>query len=115
MIRLTHSFLGVLCSLLLFSGYSAAQNQTVFGKASLKEQTSFQTSRQWKPATDVRSDVVLVYGAEDEPNMTFEQRIKSWQDHGYNTHFMTCIAWGSSLDNYFHGAWGGQVHRDEDP
>ncbi len=113
MIRLTHSFLGVLCSLLLFSGYSAAQNQTVFGKASLKEQTSFQTSRQWKPATDVRSDVVLVYGAEDEPNMTFEQRIKSWQDHGYNTHFMTCIAWGSSLDNYFQGAWDGKEHTDE--
>ncbi|GHT67546.1 hypothetical protein AGMMS50239_30920 [Bacteroidia bacterium] len=76
------------------------------------EKTAFQTSGQWKPATDVRSDVAIVYGANDRRDMTFEQRVQSWRDRGYITHFMTGIAWGSYQD-YFTGKWDGKWHLDE--
>jgi hypothetical protein len=44
--------------------------------------------------------------------MTFEQRVQSWRDRGYITHFMTGIAWGQYQD-YFTGKWDGQWHLDE--
>jgi hypothetical protein len=44
--------------------------------------------------------------------MTFEQRVQSWRDRGYTTHFMTGIAWGEYQD-YFTGKWDGQWHLDE--
>jgi hypothetical protein len=77
-----------------------------------REKTAFQTSGQWKPVTDVRADVAIVYGANDRRGMTFEQRVQSWRDRGYITHFMTGIAWGEYQD-YFTGKWDGKRHLDE--
>lgn len=77
-----------------------------------KEKTTFQTSGPWKPVTDVRSDVAIVYGVNDRPNMTFEQRVQSWRDRGYTVHFMTGIAWGGYQD-YFTGKWDGINHLGE--
>ncbi|MDR3093623.1 MAG: hypothetical protein LBU62_03130 [Bacteroidales bacterium] len=76
------------------------------------EKTVFQTGSQWKPVTDVRADVAIVYGANDRSDMTFEQRVQSWRDRGYTTHFMTGIAWGGYQD-YFTGKWDGKRHLDE--
>jgi hypothetical protein len=82
------------------------------------EKTAFQTSNPWKPVTDVRADVAIVYGAGDRrasnnrSAMTFEERVQSWRDHGYITHFMTGIAWGNYQD-YFTGQWDGEWHLDE--
>ncbi len=81
-------------------------------KDARKEKTAFQTGGQWKPATDTRADVAIVYGAGDRRNMTFEERVQSWRDRGYTTHFMTGIAWGGYQD-YFTGKWDGQWHLDE--
>jgi hypothetical protein len=80
--------------------------------AANREKTAFQTSGQWKPVTDVRSDVAIVYGANDRRDMTFEERVQSWRDRGYVTHFMTGIAWGEYQD-YFTGKWDGKWHLDE--
>lgn len=81
------------------------------------EKTAFQTSRSWKPATDVRADVAIVYGIGGNPSdrdrlPTFEERVRSWREKGYATHFMTGIAWGSYQD-YFTGQWDGKWHLDE--
>lgn len=80
-----------------------------------REKTAFQTGQPWKPTTDVRSDVAIVYGVGGNPsekraNMTFEERVQSWRDKGYTTHFMTGIAWGEYQD-YFTGQWEiGRAH-----
>jgi hypothetical protein len=79
------------------------------------EKTTFQTSNPWKPVTDVRADVAIVYSVKDhhgKGDMTFEQRVQSWRDRGYVTHFMTGIAWGEYQD-YFTGEWDGKKHLDE--
>ena len=52
-----------------------------------REKTSFQTLWEWKPTLDVRSDVVMVYGAGDYTTLSFHDRVNSWRDHGYTTHF----------------------------
>jgi hypothetical protein len=78
----------------------------------VREKTTFQTSGAWRPITDVRSDVAIVYGAFDQKDMTFEQRVDSWRKRGYITHFMTGIAWGG-YQNYFTGKWDGKPHLDE--
>ena len=77
-----------------------------------KEKTTFQTADAWKPTTDSRSDVAIVYGASDRHGLTFEQRAQSWRDHGYIIAFMTGIAWGDYQD-YFIGKWDGVKHFDE--
>lgn len=77
-----------------------------------QEKTTFQTSAQWKYATDIRSDLVMVYGANDRRDMTFRRRVESWRERGYTTHFMTGIAWGDYQD-YFTGKWDGKWHLDE--
>uniref|UniRef100_UPI0032175685 hypothetical protein n=1 Tax=uncultured Draconibacterium sp. TaxID=1573823 RepID=UPI0032175685 len=77
-----------------------------------KEKTVFQTSNPWKPTVDVRSDAAIIYGTHDRPEMSFEERVQSWRDKGYSTHFMTGIAWGAYSD-YFTGKWDGQPHWDE--
>ncbi|MGN6342954.1 MAG: hypothetical protein ACTHML_18405 [Ginsengibacter sp.] len=77
-----------------------------------KEKTAFQTSSPWIPQIDVRSDIAIVYGAGDRPDMTFAQRVKSWRDRGYQTDFMTGIAWGNYQD-YFLGKWDGKNHLGE--
>lgn len=76
------------------------------------EKTTFQTGGHWKPTTDTRSDVAIVYGVNDRPGMTFEQRVQSWRDRGYKAAFMTGIAWGGYQD-YFTGKWDGKPHFDE--
>lgn len=77
-----------------------------------KEKTAFQTSGPWKPVTDIRADVAIVYGANDRKDMNFEQRVNTWRERGYTTHFMTGIAWGEYQD-YFTGKWDGEWHLDE--
>ncbi|MDR1518083.1 MAG: hypothetical protein LBS52_08340 [Dysgonamonadaceae bacterium] len=82
-----------------------------------KEKTVFQTSQQWKPTTDNRADVAIVYGVGGNPSdrikgKSFEERVQSWRDRGYTTHFMTGIAWGEYQD-YFTGKWDGKWHLDE--
>ena len=80
--------------------------------------TTFQSSREWRPTIDNRADAVMVYGIGGNPSdknrkgYTFEERVKSWRDHGYITHFMTGIAWGEYQD-YFTGKWDGKWHLDE--
>ncbi|MGN0069462.1 MAG: hypothetical protein ACI350_07010 [Prevotella sp.] len=80
--------------------------------AQQREKTTFQTAGEWKPVTDVRADLVMVYGANDRPGLTFNERVKSWRDRGYKAHFMTGIAWGEYQD-YFTGKWDGVKHLDE--
>jgi hypothetical protein len=86
--------------------------------ATRKEKTAFQTSSPWKPVTDVRADIAIVYGANDRratnnsPGMTFDERVQSWRERGYITHFMTGIAWGGYQD-YFTGGWDGETHWSE--
>ncbi|MCR5850386.1 MAG: hypothetical protein K6G92_06710 [Bacteroidaceae bacterium] len=77
-----------------------------------QEKTTFQTAGPWKPVTDIRSDLVMVYGANDNRRMTFRERVESWRNRGYTTHFMTGIAWGEYQD-YFTGKWDGKWHLDE--
>lgn len=74
--------------------------------------TTFQTSGQWKPVTDVRADAVMVYGVNDNRRHPFAERVQSWRERGYEAHFMTGIAWGQYQD-YFTGRWDGQAHLDE--
>ncbi len=80
--------------------------------------TTFQSSREWRPTIDNRADAVMVYGVGGNPSdrsrrrMSFEERVRSWQDKGYVTHFMTGIAWGEYQD-YFTGEWDGSWHLDE--
>lgn len=74
----------------------------------VREKTTFQTGGPWKPTTDIRSDLVMVYGTDGD----FAGRVASWRDHGYHVHFMTGIAWGNYQD-YFTGKWDGISHFDE--
>lgn len=76
-----------------------------------KEKTTFQTGGAWKPTTDLRADVAIVYGAGGKPGQ-FEERVKSWRDRGYQVAFMTGMAWGGYQD-YFMGKWDGKPHFDE--
>lgn len=83
-----------------------------------QEKTAFQTSSPWKPQLNVDADVAIVYGTShkhssfDGKSYTFEERVKSWKDRGYLTHFMTGSAWGDYQD-YFMGKWDGKTHLDE--
>ncbi|MDR2563039.1 MAG: hypothetical protein LBC98_03755 [Prevotellaceae bacterium] len=79
--------------------------------------TTLQTSREWRPTIDTRADAVMVYGVGGNPSdkskrIPFEERVKSWREKGYVTHFMTGIAWGEYQD-YFTGKWDGKSHLDE--
>jgi len=81
----------------------------------IREKTIFQTSNFWKPTIDVQADIAVVYSVNEHHGknpMTFEERVKSWRDKGYTTHFMTGIAWGE-YKNYFTGEWDGKRHLDE--
>lgn len=79
--------------------------------------TTFQTAREWRPTIDNRADAVMIYGVEGNPSdrrrsIAFEERVNSWRERGYVTHFMTGIAWGQYQD-YFTGKWDGKWHLDE--
>ena len=106
--KIKYSFCLALGSLFL----AASANGATVENTKKREKTTFQTSGQWKPETDVRSDVAIVYGADDRQGMSFEQRVQSWRDRGYNVHFMTGIAWGGYQD-YFTGKWDGINHLGE--
>ena len=77
-----------------------------------RKKTAFQTAHHWIPEIDVRSDIAIVYGVSERGKMSFEERVKSWRDRGYQTHFMTGIAWGQ-YDDYFLGKWDGKDHLGE--
>jgi len=96
----------LLSGLLCASAWAFAQNTN---PVISKQKTAFQTSSPWMPEIDVRSDIAIVYGINDRPGMTFEQRVKSWRDHDYEVNFMTGIAWGQYYD-YFLGKYDGQNH-----
>jgi hypothetical protein len=97
-----------LVGLLLGTGAIAQTKKPVL----VKEKTTFQTSAAWRPTTDSRADVAIVYGHGDGRRETFAQRIKSWTDRGYKAAFMTGMAWGGYQD-YFTGKWDGKPHFDE--
>jgi hypothetical protein len=108
----------IILSLLLalsVQSYSQSRQKDKLSKTQSQEKTTFQTSNPWKPVTDLRADVAIVYSVKDhhgKGNMSFEERVQSWRDKGYTTHFMTGIAWGEYQD-YFTGAWDGEQHLDE--
>jgi hypothetical protein len=102
-------FAGMASAFLIMAGCAVKARSPVSQE---REKTVFQTAGEWKPITDVRSDVAIVYGAGDRRDMTFERRVQSWRDRGYATHFMTGIAWGEYQD-YFTGKWDGHIHLDE--
>ena len=109
----TH-FLHFTIYLIVTSAFFACQQKETVEPATSSngEKTAFQTAGPWKPVTDTRADVAIVYGAGNRRNMTFEERVQSWRDRGYKTHFMTGIAWGDYQD-YFTGLWDGKWHLDE--
>ncbi|MDN3550339.1 hypothetical protein [Mucilaginibacter aquaedulcis] len=94
------------CCLVALSATGYAQSPA---PVKLPEKTAFQTGSPWIPEIDLRSDIAIVYGANDRPGLTFEQRVQSWRDHGYQVNFMTGIAWGDYKD-YFLGKWDGKNH-----
>jgi hypothetical protein len=98
----------LLCSLLALVCTAFAQKYDST-KEHPRQKTTFQTSSPWIPQIDVRSDMAIVYGTNDRKGETFEQRVQSWRDKGYQTAFMTGIAWGSYFD-YFLGKWDGKNH-----
>lgn len=73
----------IFISLIGLYGSSYAQNAK---STAVKEKTAFQTSTSWMPEIDVCSDIAIVYGTNDRPGVTIEQRVQSWRDHGYQTH-----------------------------
>lgn len=99
------------CGLIIlpFAGFAQSRPS---GSGGLKQKTSFQTSSPWIPEIDVRPDIAIVYGTGDRPGMSFQQRVDSWRARGYQTQFMTGIAWGGYQD-YFYGRWDGKMHLDE--
>ncbi|WP_460544250.1 hypothetical protein [Echinicola sediminis] len=104
-----------LIPILLTQACSKPGQQENHTESPKSEKTAFQTSNPWKPVTDVRADVAIVYSVKDhhgKANMTFEERVQTWRDKGYTTHFMSGIAWGEYQD-YFTGEWDGEWHLDE--
>ncbi len=94
---------------------STSKKEEESSSPQIREKTVFQTSNPWKSVIDVRADVAIIYSVKDhheKGNMTFEERVQSWRDRGYTTHFMTGIAWGEYQD-YFTGQWDGEWHLDE--
>ena len=107
-------WIGCFISTLLSTGCQPKERTTI---AENKEKTAFQTSREWKPTIDSRGDIAIIYGVGGNPSdhhkrVPFEERVQSWREKGYTTHFMTGIAWGEYQD-YFTGEWDGQWHLDE--
>lgn len=107
-------WIGCLTTIVLSTGCQPKEKNTVTEN---KEKTAFQTAHEWKPTIDSRGDVAIVYGVGGNPSdrhkrVPFEERVQSWRDRGYTTHFMTGIAWGEYQD-YFTGEWDGQWHLDE--
>src|SRR6185295_18671001 len=71
------------------------------------ERTSFQTSQRWSPLGNLRADVAMVYGLDNN----LPERVQSWRDRGYRVHLMTGVAWGQYQD-YLYGRFDGTNHED---
>lgn len=71
------------------------------------ERTGFQTPS-YHPTIDLRSDVVFVYGLDEN----LAERVKEWRGRGYRTHFMTGAAWGH-YQEYLDGRFDGRTHFHE--
>ena len=95
----------------LLPGLVALCIQSAAAQVKSKQKTSFQASAAWSPDYDVRADIAMVYGVNDDGGH-FDDRIKSYRDKGYEVQFMTGIAWGQYKD-YFLGEWDGKNHLDE--
>ncbi|WP_316804062.1 hypothetical protein [Pedobacter nototheniae] len=87
------------------------QQSNLSAQLKTKEKTSFQASAPWSPDYDIRADIAMVYGINDDGGK-FEERVKSYRDKGYEVQFMTGIAWGQYKD-YFLGQWDSKKHLDE--
>jgi hypothetical protein len=72
------------------------------------ERTCFQTGGSWSEASNLRSDVAIVYGIDAK----LPQRIETWRERGYRIHVMTGVAWGQYQD-YLYGRFDGINHEDE--
>ncbi|MGQ8335853.1 hypothetical protein ACUNWD_04830 [Sunxiuqinia sp. A32] len=108
-------FYFIILVLVVLNACTQPPKQEQIQETTNREKTAFQTSNPWKPVIDVRGDVAIVYSVRDhheKGGMTFEERVQSWRDRGYTTHFMTGIAWGEYQD-YFTGKWDGESHLDE--
>lgn len=70
--------------------------------------TSFQEHHPYVDDIAVKSDIAIVYGADNN----LEERVKQWKEKGYKPYFMTGIAWGHYRD-YDIGVFDGIDHRDE--
>ncbi len=103
--------MGKIFLLVLWTGFIICPALAANEESTPREKTTFQTAAGWKPVTDIRSDAVMVYGVRSDLN-DFHNRVNSWRQRGYTTHFMTGIAWGEYQD-YFTGKWDGQPHLDE--
>ena len=107
-----HTLLSSASCILIYSSIiisSVTAQQYDPAKENPRQKTAFQTAHVWIPEIDVRSDVAIVYGVSEIHQEKFEDRVKSWRDHGYQTDFMTGIAWGQYFD-YFLGKWDGKNH-----
>lgn len=80
-------------------------------RASPFVKTIFQTASKWLPEIDVRADAAVVYGINEKEDISFKDRVESWRKRGYQTQFMTGIAWGDYMD-YYSGKWDGKKHFD---
>ena len=80
------------------------------GPAPERVKTTFQSSQGFRPTLDNRADAVMVYGVGAPGSL--QERLQSWRERGYETQFMTGIAWGGYQD-YFTGEWDGRTHWDE--
>lgn len=80
------------------------------GPAQDRVKTIFQTSTEWRPTLDNRADAAIIYGTISPESL--QERLRSWQERGYQTRYMTGIAWGAYQD-YFTGEWDGRWHLDE--
>lgn len=99
------------CTVLAFMLGSCTSPVTV-KRDTEREKTAFQTNTPWKETMDNRADIAIVYGMDETPEISFEQRMQSWKDRGYRIHYMSGIAWGGYHD-YFMGKWDGVSHFDE--
>ena len=109
-------YLYSLSLMLLASCHPLGTNET---EGERVEKTAIQTASPWKPELDIRSDIAIIYGMKTQDYLdfgdgeaTFEERVRSWRNNGYQTHFMTGISWGEYAD-YISGNWDGTPHYDE--
>jgi hypothetical protein len=73
-----------------------------------KERTGFQEGSAYGAKYDLQTDFVMVYGI----NETLPERIRQWQERGYQVHLMTGVSWGGYQD-YLNGKFDGRSHWDE--